>query len=79
MEHTALSRAELRDVRSQLERERQRFSEHDPRRHTYTAALDRVADGSYGQCVSCGDAIPFERLSAIPETLYCIACGARAA
>lgn len=35
-------------------------------------ALDRFADGSYGQCAVCGDPIPFERLEALPWTSTCV-------
>lgn len=36
------------------------------------AALQRVEDGTYGSCASCGAKIPDERLEARPETLYCV-------
>jgi DnaK suppressor protein len=35
-------------------------------------ALQRVADGTYGKCVTCGRPIPPARLEAIPWTPYCI-------
>ncbi|WP_082034302.1 TraR/DksA C4-type zinc finger protein [Cohnella kolymensis] len=35
-------------------------------------ALDRIADGSYGQCVVCEEPIPFERLEALPWTSTCV-------
>lgn len=35
-------------------------------------ALDAFKDGSYGICKECGKDIPFERLEALPSTLYCI-------
>ncbi|MCM3175424.1 TraR/DksA C4-type zinc finger protein [Paenibacillus sp. MER 99-2] len=35
-------------------------------------ALERMEDGSYGTCITCGKDIPFERLEAIPYTAYCI-------
>ena len=38
------------------------------------AALRRVADGTYGTCEGCGQAIDPERLRAIPWTRYCIDC-----
>ena len=41
------------------------------------AVATGVAEGRYGLCESCGDAIAPDRLLAIPETAYCIACGAR--
>ncbi|GGH26213.1 TraR/DksA C4-type zinc finger protein [Paenibacillus segetis] len=34
-------------------------------------ALERIDKGNYGVCVTCGNPISFQRLSAIPETAYC--------
>ncbi len=42
------------------------------------AALQRIADGSYGRCEHCGDPIPHERLLARPAARTCIACAAPA-
>lgn len=42
------------------------------------AALQRLADGSYGICGDCSAEIPFDRLKAEPWALRCVACeGAR--
>jgi DnaK suppressor protein len=38
------------------------------------AARARMDKGSYGTCAECGEDIPFERLSAEPGALRCIAC-----
>ncbi len=38
------------------------------------AALQRIADGSYGTCIQCGEPIPFERMSAQPVAAACLAC-----
>ena len=38
------------------------------------AAKGRIADGSYGECVSCGRDIDFQRLRANPAALRCIEC-----
>jgi DnaK suppressor protein len=38
------------------------------------AAKGRIADGSYGECVSCGREIDYERLKANPAALRCIEC-----
>lgn len=38
------------------------------------AALQRVAEGSYGECSDCGKAIAPERLNANPAAMRCIAC-----
>jgi RNA polymerase-binding transcription factor DksA len=75
--NNALSRPQLRELRAELERERRRYAEHDPRFHSFTEALNRMDDGSFGACVACGSAIPYARLSVVPETLYCVACGVR--
>ncbi|MCA1825208.1 MAG: TraR/DksA family transcriptional regulator [Mycobacteriales bacterium] len=40
----------------------------------YRAALARIDAGSYGKCVSCGDALPDERLEARPEAARCVSC-----
>lgn len=37
-------------------------------------ALDRIAAGTYGACVRCGEAIAPDRLAARPEAALCIAC-----
>lgn len=37
-------------------------------------ALRRVADGTYGSCTECGDAIAEQRLKALPFAGLCIEC-----
>jgi DnaK suppressor protein len=37
-------------------------------------ALARIQDGSFGQCISCGQEINPKRLEAVPWTRHCIAC-----
>jgi DnaK suppressor protein len=37
-------------------------------------ALGRIVDGSYGECVRCGEAIAPARLTARPEAALCIDC-----
>ena len=39
-----------------------------------TAALERIADGSYGICESCGEKIGPARLEIVPEATPCVAC-----
>ncbi len=41
------------------------------------AALQRLKTNQYGYCVSCGQAINPERLSALPYVLTCIRCQQR--
>jgi DnaK suppressor protein len=54
--------AEAQHERRRLERQR------------LEAALARIADGSYGECLACGDAIAPARLLADPAATLCIAC-----
>ncbi len=37
-------------------------------------ALSRIREGSYGECVNCGNELNAKRLEAVPWTRYCIAC-----
>ncbi len=41
------------------------------------AALERMAQGDYGQCEACGTQIGFPRLKANPTATRCIACQTR--
>jgi RNA polymerase-binding protein DksA len=38
------------------------------------AALQRIAQGSYGVCAQCGEPIGANRLQALPTATKCIAC-----
>ncbi len=37
-------------------------------------ALQRIADGAYGECATCGQEIAENRLEALPSTPQCIEC-----
>ncbi|MDH5527433.1 MAG: TraR/DksA family transcriptional regulator [Nitrospirota bacterium] len=37
-------------------------------------ALARMDDGEYGACRECGEPVGFPRLSARPETPFCVVC-----
>ncbi|MFQ6607945.1 MAG: TraR/DksA family transcriptional regulator [Fidelibacterota bacterium] len=37
-------------------------------------ALDRIASGSYGSCIVCGELIPEARLLEVPHTQHCVEC-----
>jgi DnaK suppressor protein len=39
-----------------------------------SAAVERLRQGRYGTCISCGAVIPPERLAALPTTLRCASC-----
>jgi len=37
-------------------------------------AIERIGEGSYGECINCGEEISQKRLDAIPWTPHCIRC-----
>ena len=41
------------------------------------AALARIDDNTYGQCVDCGGEIPEGRLDARPDAARCVGCQAK--
>lgn len=43
------------------------------------AALARIAQGCYGRCQHCGGPMGLQRLRALPEARFCIACSGSAA
>jgi RNA polymerase-binding protein DksA len=43
-----------------------------------TAALARMDDGRYGECIDCGCDIPLARLQAEPSAARCVACQQKA-
>ena len=42
------------------------------------AALLRIQEGRYGTCLNCGGPMGLQRLRAIPEARYCVACSGQA-
>ena len=38
------------------------------------SALNRIHEGTFGQCISCGEEINAKRLDAVPWTRHCIEC-----
>lgn len=74
----ALTAYQLRDIRRELHHEHGRLNDDDPRREVFAEAMRRLEDGSYGSCVRCGNAIPYERLYVVPETSHCVTCPPRA-
>lgn len=42
--------------------------------HLIRAALDRMEQGSYGQCERCGQDIGLKRLQVVPEASHCVSC-----
>ena len=41
------------------------------------AAIERIEDGSYGECDTCGVKIPKSRLEAIPYAAQCVRCASQ--
>jgi RNA polymerase-binding transcription factor DksA len=39
-----------------------------------SAALERIADGTFGTCSRCGQLIATERLSVVPHAEACVSC-----
>lgn len=39
-----------------------------------SSALARIRDGTYGDCVRCGNEIGLERLQVVPWAQFCTAC-----
>jgi DnaK suppressor protein len=39
-----------------------------------TQALERVRQGTFGECIECGGDIELKRLEAIPWARYCVRC-----
>ena len=38
------------------------------------SALERIDEGTYGSCSSCGEEISIRRLEVLPETAVCLSC-----
>ena len=55
-----------------LDREQASLEVISAERERVQAALDRIADGSYGRCIDCGRELPDERLEARPEAARCL-------
>lgn len=41
------------------------------------AALERIAEGTYGTCAECGKKIGQARIEFRPESIYCVSCKAK--
>lgn len=54
------------------------IKQHEGERREVQAALARLAEGGFGDCVVCGDAIGYQRLRAAPAASRCLRCQERA-
>jgi DnaK suppressor protein len=74
LDQTTIGRLSRMDAVQQqamaLEAERRRSAE----LARITAALQRIEDGEYGYCLSCGEEIGAKRLELDPSLPTCIAC-----
>jgi DnaK suppressor protein len=53
------------------------FSQSSSERQTLQmvdGALDRIREGTFGECIACGTEINPKRLEAVPWTRHCIEC-----
>lgn len=48
------------------------------RRTDIGQALQKIDEGTYGKCESCGKEIPAERLEAVPAATLCVDCKQKA-
>ncbi len=79
-EATAEPLQDLADQASEGYRKEFLYSLSDSERDTLLKveeALQRMEDGSYEECSSCGEKIPLPRLKAIPWASLCIECQER--
>ena len=71
-------RQALEQRHGELEREIREDLVHDASElREIEAARSRLADGTYGECIECGQDIGFARLKATPSALRCIVCQTR--
>ncbi len=66
-----LSRMDALQVQAMAKAEQVR---RDARLQRVKAALTRLDDGNYGDCLRCGEGIDNKRLDADPAATLCIAC-----
>ena len=69
-QHPAEAASEL----AEIERDERMLLVVDGQRAEVLAAIARLDDGTYGQCVVCGNTLPDERLDARPEAARCLTC-----
>ena len=66
-----LSRIDAMQVRAMAEASESR---RQGRLQRIDAALRRIADGSFGECLECGEPIPPRRLEIDPAVTVCVPC-----
>lgn len=77
-EQSSELRQALEQRRGELEREIREDLVHDASElREIDAARARLEEGSYGECMECGQDIGFARLKATPSAVRCIVCQTR--
>jgi DnaK suppressor protein len=61
----------------EAERDRALIDKLEQMRTQVESALQRVDEGTYGRCQTCGNEIPKERLEALPFATQCVSCKSR--
>ena len=80
MAHVSESRDNIPDfldlatLQSEMEFTFTRIARENINKNSILKALLKIEKGVYGLCEECGEQIPLNRLKAIPDTSYCIAC-----
>jgi len=66
-----------RELRHNVSRKEFLFSQSNTERQILQMvdnALNRIREGTFGECIACGEEINPRRLEAVPWTRHCIAC-----
>ena len=58
--------------------DRAMLHQHEVERREVQAAIARMRDGTYGECMNCGEPIGYARLHVAPSALRCMRCQERA-
>lgn len=74
LDQAAMGRVSRNDALQQQEMAKAGRRRAELRLERIKAALDRVAEGEYGDCPDCGEPIGYRRLRAMPETVFCVSC-----
>lgn len=79
IDHSA-ARTLLQDALTQLDTRGSRFVRRAEveARDRIERAIEKLDEGSYGECDDCGRGIAGARLDAAPDSLLCVACEGRA-
>jgi DnaK suppressor protein len=76
LDQTAVGRISRVDALQQQAMAKAEVVRHGQRLKRVSGALVRVDMETYGDCLLCGEIIPFRRLQAQPEAPFCVTCAA---